>query len=64
MGGELTRKHTPAWDGLDYGYQWWIFPSLKGYAALGLMWQAILVIPGSDLVVVAAAQIFNQEKIM
>jgi CubicO group peptidase (beta-lactamase class C family) len=58
-----TQKHTDAGGILGYGYQWWIIPSLGAYAALGLYGQTILVIPGSDLVIVTTAQTDNHDKI-
>jgi CubicO group peptidase (beta-lactamase class C family) len=58
-----TRQHTEASGDLGYGYQWWTVPSLGGYAALGLYGQTILVVPGSDLVIVTTAQMDNHDKI-
>jgi CubicO group peptidase (beta-lactamase class C family) len=37
---------------MGYGYQWWIRPSIKGYAALGRDGQMIAVIPSKQLVIV------------
>jgi CubicO group peptidase (beta-lactamase class C family) len=42
-------------DGLGYGYLWWIYPAVEGFAALGLDGQTILVVPRKDLVVVLTA---------
>jgi CubicO group peptidase (beta-lactamase class C family) len=42
-------------DGLRYGYLWWIYPAVDGFAALGLDGQTILVVPKKDLVVVITA---------
>jgi CubicO group peptidase (beta-lactamase class C family) len=42
---------------LGYGYQWWKFPDLDVYAALGHYDQAIYVIPEADLVVVFTADV-------
>ena len=36
----------------DYGYQWWIYPDLGAFAALGWSGQQIFVIPDHQLVVV------------
>jgi CubicO group peptidase (beta-lactamase class C family) len=58
-----TRIHVEVDGDLDYGYQWWIYPSLEGYAALGLYGQMILVIPESDLVVVTTAQMDSHDEI-
>lgn len=46
-----------------YGYQWWIFPELGGYAALGLGGQTIFVAPDLDLVVVTTAKLDSHEEI-
>jgi CubicO group peptidase (beta-lactamase class C family) len=58
-----TRSHTETDGGLDYGYQWWTLPSLGAYAALGLYGQTIMVIPGSDLVIVTSAQMGSHDEI-
>jgi CubicO group peptidase (beta-lactamase class C family) len=58
-----TRSHTGTGDGLGYGYQWWTIPNAGGYAALGLFGQTVLVIPGSDLVIVATAQMPGHDEI-
>lgn len=42
-------------DGLGYGYLWWVYPAVDGFAALGLDGQTILVIPKKNLVVVTTA---------
>jgi CubicO group peptidase (beta-lactamase class C family) len=47
-----VAPHEKVEEKLDYGYQWWVRPSIDGYAALGLGGQMIAVIPGRDLVVV------------
>ncbi|MBI5030302.1 MAG: serine hydrolase [Chloroflexi bacterium] len=39
-----------------YGYHWFTISSMAGYAALGDGGQIILVIPGSDLIVVTTAE--------
>ena len=46
-----------------YGYQWWVFPELGGYAALGLGGQTIFVAPDFDLVVVTTAKLDGHEEI-
>ena len=48
---------------LAYGYQWWIYPSHGGYAALGRAGQTILVFPDLDLVIVTTANIADHEPI-
>ena len=52
-----TQKHTDTDGGLGYGYQWWTYPSLGAYAALGRYGQMIFVIPEADLVVVTTAEL-------
>jgi CubicO group peptidase (beta-lactamase class C family) len=42
---------------LDYGYQWWIHPTLDAYAAIGREAQLIFVMPDRDIVVVFTAQL-------
>jgi len=47
-----TTTHLQAEPNMGYGYQWWIRPSIDGYAALGRDGQMIAVIPKKQLVVV------------
>ncbi len=54
---DSTRPHITADDGWEYGYQWWIDPSLTFFAAIGSYGQRIFVVPGLDLVVVFTARI-------
>ena len=60
---ESTRPHSDLGDGRGYGYMWWTYaagslpayPSLNAYdiySASGTGGQAIIVIPGAELVVV------------
>ena len=58
-----TRSHTETDGDRGYGYQWWTAPSLGAYTALGLYGQTIMVIPGSELVIVTTAQMENHDKI-
>jgi CubicO group peptidase (beta-lactamase class C family) len=58
-----TRKQITADNALDYGYQWWIAPSLEGYTALGRYGQTIFVIPRLDLIVVTTAHVENHDPI-
>lgn len=58
-----TRHHTETGDDLGYGYQWWTYPSLEGYTALGRYGQTIFVIPWADLVIVTTAQIEDHDEI-
>ena len=52
-----TQEHTgTGGDLLGYGYQWWTYPSLAAYTALGRAGQTIFVIPGYDLVIVTTAE--------
>lgn len=57
---EWVAAATTAWvrqdETLGYGYQWWIYPELGGYAAQGLGGQTVLVLPEHELVVVTTAQ--------
>jgi CubicO group peptidase (beta-lactamase class C family) len=59
-----TRTHTATDGELGYGYQWWTFPDLKAYAALGLDGQTVLVIPELDLIVVTTAQTNGHDEII
>lgn len=56
-----TQKHTEIGGEGGYGYQWWIYPSLGAYTALGRYGQMIFVAPASNLVVVMTAQIDNHD---
>ena len=58
-----TQHHTKTYDdmSLGYGYHWWTVPSLSAYEALGRYGQMILVIPGSDLVIVTTAGMENYD---
>lgn len=47
-----TSPHVAGDPGYDYGYQWWVRPSIDGYAAIGRDGQMVAVIPAKDLVVV------------
>ena len=58
-----TQRHTETDSDLGYGYQWWTYPSLAAYAALGRYGQTIFVIPGSDLVIVTTAEMDSHEQI-
>jgi CubicO group peptidase (beta-lactamase class C family) len=58
-----TQRHTETDGDLGYGYQWWTYPSLNAYAALGRYGQTIFVIPGSDLVVVTTAGMEDHDDI-
>ena len=58
-----TRTHTPTDGSLGYGYQWWTYPSLEAYTALGRYGQTIFVIPKLDLIVVTTAQLDDHDGI-
>jgi CubicO group peptidase (beta-lactamase class C family) len=59
-----TQKHTGTGGQLlDYGYQWWIYPSLGAYTALGRYGQMIFVIPESALVIVTTARMEGHDEI-
>jgi CubicO group peptidase (beta-lactamase class C family) len=58
-----TRTHTETGGDLGYGYQWWTYPSLEAYTALGLGGQTIFVIPELDLIVVTTAEMNNHDEI-
>jgi CubicO group peptidase (beta-lactamase class C family) len=49
--------------GLGYGYQWWTYPSMRAYAALGRDGQTIFVVPDLQLIVVTTAQVDGHEAI-
>jgi len=58
-----TQKHTATDGDMGYGYQWWTYPSLEAYTALGRDGQTIFVIPGSDLVIVTTAEVGDHDPI-
>ena len=59
-----TQKHTDTDDdNRGYGYQWWTYPSLQAYMALGRYGQMIFVIPRLDLIVVTTAQLDNHDEL-
>jgi CubicO group peptidase (beta-lactamase class C family) len=43
--------------GLGYGYQWWTYPTMRAYAALGRDGQTVFVVPDLQLIVVTTAQV-------
>jgi len=49
--------------GLGYGYQWWTYPTMGAYAALGRDGQTIFVVPDLQLIVVTTAQVDGHEAI-
>jgi CubicO group peptidase (beta-lactamase class C family) len=52
-----TQGHIKADAQLDYGYQWWINPSLGTYSARGRYGQTIYVAPRLNLIVVITAHV-------
>jgi CubicO group peptidase (beta-lactamase class C family) len=58
-----TRKHTGTDGDLGYGYQWWTYPSLSAYTALGREGQTIFVMPEADVIVVTTAGMDNHDEI-
>ena len=58
-----TQRHTETDSDLGYGYQWWTYPSLAAYAALGRYGQTIFVIPGSNLVIVTTAEMDIRDEV-
>jgi CubicO group peptidase (beta-lactamase class C family) len=58
-----TRAHAETDGDLDYGYQWWTYPSLAAYTALGRGGQTIFVVPELDLIVVTTAGMDNHDEI-
>jgi CubicO group peptidase (beta-lactamase class C family) len=58
-----TRTHTETDGTLGYGYQWWTFPSLAAYTALGRDGQTIFVIPEKDLIIVTTAEMSGHDQI-
>ena len=45
----------------DYGYQWWVYPLINAYLALGWGGQIIMVIPEHDIVVVFTSSLDESE---
>jgi CubicO group peptidase (beta-lactamase class C family) len=58
-----TRVHTETDGPLGYGYQWWTYPPLAAYTALGRGGQTIFVIPELDLVIVTTAAMNGHDEI-
>ncbi len=60
---KATQEHTGTDSDLGYGYQWWTYPSLGAYTALGRYGQTIFVIPDFDLIVVTTADMDGHDEI-
>ena len=58
-----TQKHTATDGKLGYGYQWWIYPSLGAYTALGRSGQTIFVVPDLNLIIVTTADVGGHDQI-
>ena len=58
-----TQKQVTTEGEGGYGYQWWVFPEMGGYAALGLYGQTVFVAPEQDLIVVTTAGAQNHDEI-
>jgi CubicO group peptidase (beta-lactamase class C family) len=58
-----TQKQVTTEGEDGYGYQWWILPSVGGYAALGRYGQTIFVAPEQDLIVVTTAEVQDHDEI-
>lgn len=58
-----TRTHTETDGEMGYGYQWWTYPSLAAYTALGLGGQTVFVVPKLDLIIVTTAELDNHDPI-
>ncbi|MFX1266241.1 MAG: serine hydrolase domain-containing protein, partial [Promethearchaeota archaeon] len=52
-----SSGHVSTGGGAQYGYQWWVYPEIGMYTALGYGGQHIMVVPEHDLVVVFTASI-------
>ena len=50
-------EHVGTNGSLGYGYQWWTYPSLDAYTAIGRDAQLILVMPALDVVAVFTAEL-------
>lgn len=58
---ESTRPYFDAkWNGVEYGYQWWINPA-GYYSAVGMFGQAIYVVPDKNLVAVVTGDIEGKD---
>jgi CubicO group peptidase (beta-lactamase class C family) len=61
---ETATQKQVSTEGEDgYGYQWWVFPEMGGYAALGMYGQTVFVAPEQDLIVVTTANEANHDRI-
>jgi len=59
-----TQEGLPTGEGMDYAYQWWVYPESGLYAAQGLNGQKIYVIPDLELVVVFTADMEDSTPIL
>jgi len=58
-----TQAGLSAGGGVDYAYQWWVYPDSQLYAAQGLNGQYIFVVPELELVIVFTADMANTSPI-
>jgi CubicO group peptidase (beta-lactamase class C family) len=58
---DSTRPQIKVDENWQYGYQWWVDPSLSFFAAIGRYGQSIFVVPGLDLVAVFTARIDSSD---
>ena len=58
-----VQKHTETDTQLGYGYQWWTYPSLGAFAALGRYGQTIFVIPDLKIIIVTTAALDGHDAI-
>ena len=58
-----VQKHTETDTELGYGYQWWTYPSLGAFMALGRYGQTIFVIPGLKIIIVTTAALDGHDAI-
>jgi CubicO group peptidase (beta-lactamase class C family) len=58
-----TQAGLETGEGVDYAYQWWVYPTSNLFAAQGINGQRIYVIPSLELVVVFTADMENTTPI-
>ena len=60
---ESTQTGLATGEGVDYAYQWWVYPASKLYAAQGRYGQKIIVVPDLELVIVFTANMEDTSPI-
>lgn len=58
-----VEKQVEAEDGINYGFQWWLYPRLGAFAAQGFGAQLILTIPHLELVTVFTAALLDSRPL-